>query len=197
MRKLCSVVASASLRAVWAVTALVFSLEPGASRPAFAQAPFALTSKDFVPGMPVDNAHVYDKDGCSGKNVSPQLQWTGAPAGTKGFAVTMFDPDAPGRGWWHWAVAGIPADVRQLPSNASASGFLTRIHAVEARNDFDVAGYGGPCPPPGQPHRYIVTVYALGTSDLRLGTGRPALIFDHEISMTVLGKASITVTYGR
>jgi Raf kinase inhibitor-like YbhB/YbcL family protein len=180
-----------------AAAALGLALGLGANPPAFAQATFTLASKDLMPGKPVGAAYVYDGDGCNGKNESPHLQWSGAPPGTKSFAITMFDPDAPGRGWWHWAVAGIPADVRQLPSNASASGFLKKHHAVEARNDFDKAGYSGPCPPRGQPHRYIVTVYALGTDDLRLGPGRPAMMFDHEIGTTVLGKASITVTYGR
>jgi Raf kinase inhibitor-like YbhB/YbcL family protein len=84
-----------------------------------------------------------------------------------------------------------------LPESASSSGFLTKLGAVEARNDFDTDGYGGPCPPPGKPHRYIVTVYALSTADLRLAQGRPALMFDHEIGTASLGSARMVVTYGR
>jgi Raf kinase inhibitor-like YbhB/YbcL family protein len=185
----------------WSVVASVafsFSAWLGVAAPAFAQGAFAVTSKDLAPDKAVGLQHVYDHDGCNGKNISPQLRWSGVPAGTKSFAVTMFDPDAPGpAGWWHWAVAEIPADVRELPSNASASGFLKRMHAVEASNDFGTPGYGGPCPPQGQTHRYIVTVYALGTSDLRLAPGQPAPMFDHEIGTSILGKASITVKYGR
>jgi Raf kinase inhibitor-like YbhB/YbcL family protein len=109
----------------------------------------------------------------------------------------MFDQDAPGRGWWHWAVEGIPATVGSLPENASSSGFLKKLGAVEARNDFDIDGYGGPCPPPGKPHRYVITVYALNTADLRLAQGRPALMFDHEIGTATLGSARMVVNYGR
>ncbi|HEY4351889.1 MAG TPA: YbhB/YbcL family Raf kinase inhibitor-like protein, partial [Paraburkholderia sp.] len=90
-----------------------------------------------------------------------------------------------------------PANLDHLPENASASGYLSKIGAVEARNDFDVDGYGGPCPPPGKPHRYVVTVYALNTADLRFGPGRPALMFDHEINTATIGFARMTVMYGR
>lgn len=169
----------------------------GASTPAFAQVPFTLTSKDIEPGQSFKIDQVFDSGGCTGKNQSPELQWSGAPAGTKSFAITMFDLDAAGPGWWHWAVAGIPADTHELRSNASALGLLKRLHAIEASNDFGDAGYGGPCPPPGKPHRYIITVYALRTVDLRLTPGQPAPMFDHEIGTTVLGKASITAIYGR
>ncbi|RKP44321.1 YbhB/YbcL family Raf kinase inhibitor-like protein [Trinickia fusca] len=157
---------------------------------------FTVTSTSLQGGR-VDAQQVYDKDGCTGGNRSPQLSWRNPPPGTRSFAVTMFDPDAPGKGWWHWAVAGIPASVTQLPENASASGFLKRIHAFEARNDYDADGYGGPCPPPGKPHRYVITVYALGTTDLRLAPDRPPVMFDHEIQTTALGSAKLTVEYGR
>ncbi|MCX4166142.1 MULTISPECIES: YbhB/YbcL family Raf kinase inhibitor-like protein [Paraburkholderia] len=164
---------------------------------ALAEGPFSLTSASFHNGGTVDTAQVYGQDDCKGGNRSPQLSWQDPPTGTRSFAVTVFDPDAPGRGWWHWAVAGIPATVEQLPENASASGLLKKLGAVEARNDFDDEGYSGPCPPPGKPHHYIVTVYALDTVDLRLAQGRPALMFDHEISTATLGYARMTVTYGR
>ena len=158
---------------------------------------FTLTSASFRAGGTVDAAQVFDQDDCKGGNRSPQLTWHDAPAGTRSFAVTVFDPDAPGRGWWHWAVAAIPATVDSLPENASSSGFLKKLGAVEARNDFDIDGYGGPCPPPGKPHRYVVTVYALSSADLRLAQGRPALMFDHEIGTATLGSARMVVSYGR
>ena len=158
---------------------------------------FALTSADLRDGGTVDAKQVFDRGNCHGGNRSPQLSWSNAPAGTRSFAVTMFDPDSPGRGWWHWAVAGIPSRTLALPENASASGHLAKLGAVEARNDFDVDGYGGPCPPPGKPHRYIITVYALSSADLRLAQGRPALMFDHEISTATLGSARLVVNYGR
>jgi Raf kinase inhibitor-like YbhB/YbcL family protein len=165
--------------------------------PVAAQGAFTVTSKDLRDGAPVPNEQVYDKNDCKGGNVSPQLSWRNAPPGTKSFAVTIFDRDAPGPGWWHWAVAGIPPHVDSLPSNASGSGALKHMGAIEARNDYGDTGYGGPCPPPGKPHRYVVTVFALNTADLRLGPARHALMFDHEINTSVLAKAQLTVTYGR
>ncbi len=79
----------------------------------------------------------------------------------------------------------------------SGYGHTKKLGAVEARNDYDTDGYGGPCPPAGKPHRYVVSVYALGTTNLRLATGRPAIMFDHEIGTATLGVAKMTVTYGR
>ncbi|AJX32025.1 YbhB/YbcL family Raf kinase inhibitor-like protein [Burkholderia oklahomensis] len=164
---------------------------------ALAEDAFTLTSDDLRPGGRVGAVLLFNQGDCKGGNRSPQLAWRNPPPGTKGFAVTMFDPDAPGRGWWHWAVAGIPANVSSLPANASASGYLRKLGATEARNDFGVDGYGGPCPPPGKPHRYVITVYALKATDLRVATGRPAQMFDHEIGTETIGSAQLVVTYGR
>jgi Raf kinase inhibitor-like YbhB/YbcL family protein len=164
---------------------------------AIAQATFNVKSSDLAADKPVPSTLLFDQTDCKGGNRSPQLSWHGAPAETRSFAVTIVDPDAPGRGWWHWAVAGIPATVTQLPGNASASGALRAMGAVEARNDFDTDGYGGPCPPPGKPHRYVITVYALNSDDLRLRQGRPALMFEHEIRTTTLATAQLVFTYGR
>ena len=164
---------------------------------AHAEAAFTVRSADLPAGKAVPPTLLFDQTDCKGGNHSPQLSWHGAPAETRSFAITIFDPDAPGRGWWHWAAAGIPATVTQLPPNASGSGVLRKMGAVEARNDFDTDGYAGPCPPPGKPHRYVITVYALNSSDLRLRQGRPALMFEHEIRTTTLASAQLVVTYGR
>jgi Raf kinase inhibitor-like YbhB/YbcL family protein len=159
--------------------------------------PFVVKSVDIPSSKVVPASLVFDQSACKGGNRSPELSWHGAPAATQSYAVTIVDPDAPGRGWWHWAVAGIPADISELPSNASGSGALRKMGAVESRNDWDIDGYGGPCPPPGKPHTYIITVYALNTSDLRLHQGRPSLMFEHEIRTATLATAQLTVTYGR
>lgn len=164
---------------------------------AYAGETFSLSSTTLHDGGRVNTAQVYNEEGCSGGNRSPQLTWRNAPAGTRSFAVTMFDPDAPGPGWWHWAVADIPASVTTLPENASASGALKSLGAIEGRNDFGNDGYGGPCPPSGKTHRYVVTVFALRTDRIGLVQGRPAPMFDHEISDSTLGSAQITVNYGR
>jgi Raf kinase inhibitor-like YbhB/YbcL family protein len=200
MRLRCLVVSHASsFRRMPLVVCATLGLALGLAHGSRAQAEnaFSLTSASFRAGGTVNSPQVFDQDDCKGGSRSPQLTWRDAPPGTRSFAITLFDPDAPGRGWWHWAVAGIPASVASLPENASASGFLRRLGAVEARNDFDIDGYGGPCPPPGKPHRYVITVYALNTADLRLAQGRPALMFDHEIGTAALGSARMVVNYGR
>jgi len=167
------------------------------SHEAAADPAFTVSSTDLAPGKTIGPTLLFDQSECKGGNRSPQISWHGAPANTRSFAVTVFDPDAPGRGWWHWAVAGIPVGTDHLAGNASASGGLRKMGAVEARNDWDTEGYGGPCPPPGKPHRYIVTVYALGSADLRLRQGTPALMFEHEIRTMTIASAQLTFTYGR
>lgn len=162
-----------------------------------AESTFTVSNMDLAPGKTIGRDLLFDQSECKGGNHSPQISWRGAPANTRSFAVTIFDPDAPGRGWWHWAVAGIPAGTDGLPNNASASGALRKMGAVEARNDWDTDGYGGPCPPAGKPHRYVVTVYALGSNDLRLRQGTPALMFEHEIRTAAIASAEFTFTYGR
>jgi Raf kinase inhibitor-like YbhB/YbcL family protein len=200
MRSRCLVVSLASPRSrtpSFAIAMLSLALAVAHGPRALAEGPFSLTSTSFHDGGTVDAAQVFDQDDCKGSNRSPQLSWHDAPRGTRSFAITIFDPDAPGPGWWHWAVAQIPANIDRLPENASASGYVKKIGAVEARNDFDIDGYGGPCPPAGKPHRYVITVYALNTTDLRLAQGRPALMFDHEIGTATLGSARMVVNYGR
>jgi Raf kinase inhibitor-like YbhB/YbcL family protein len=190
--------ASFPVRIAWrTVLPAALALLCAAAPPLHAAGAFTVTSTDLQEGGKVANQQVYDQDDCKGGNRSPQLSWRNAPPGTRSFAITMFDVDAPGRGWWHWAVAGIPAEIDHLPANASASGYLKKLGAVEARNDYDIDGYGGPCPPAGKPHHYIVSVYALDTTNLRLATGRPAIMFDHEIGTATLAVARMTVTYGR
>ncbi|WP_321798881.1 YbhB/YbcL family Raf kinase inhibitor-like protein [Caballeronia sp. J97] len=167
------------------------------SREAAADPAFTVFSTDLPPARTIGRDLLFDQSECKGGNRSPQISWRGAPAKTRSFAVTIFDPDAPGRGWWHWAVAGIPVGTDRLPNNASASGALRKMGAIEARNDWDTDGYGGPCPPPGKPHRYVVTVYALDSTDLRLRQGTPALMFEHEIRTMTIASAQLTFTYSR
>lgn len=114
-----------------------------------------------------------DGHGCTGHNTSPAVTWQGAPAEAKSFAITVFDRDANnGKGFWHWLAAGIPATAKGLQSGASGSPGLTVMGVSEAVNDFGGKGYGGPCPPPGQDHHYVITVYALDvvTLDMKPGT---------------------------
>jgi Raf kinase inhibitor-like YbhB/YbcL family protein len=200
MRKRCLVVSLASPRSnprYLAFMALSAAIIIANGPCALAESAFSVTSVDLHPESTVPEAQVFNQGDCKGGNQSPQLSWRNVPTGTRSFAITMFDPDSPGPGWWSWAVAGIPAHIHQLPANASASGYLKKLGAIEARNDFDTDGYGGPCPAPGKPHRYVITVYALSVTDPQLADGRPALMFDHEIGMATLGSARLVVTYGR
>ncbi len=182
------------LTALLSVILSGFAPHSDAQQPAKAsEAPFSISSPDLIDNGTVGNSQLYNHGGCQGGNQSPAVSWQHAPAGTVRFAITLFDIDAPGRGWWHWAVANIPASIHRLPANASTSGALAALGAVQARNDFDDDGYSGPCPPAGTVHRYILTVYALSSSDLHVEAGRPAPFFEHEIRNSAIAKASIIV----
>nr|WP_304440695.1 kinase inhibitor [Rhizobacter sp. Root1221] len=125
---------------------------------------FRLTSDDVSTGVQVKDSQVLVGSGCSGGNRSPQLSWSGEPASTKSFAITMFDPDAPtGSGWWHWTVVNIPKDVHSLaPDAGNRSGLNLPKGAIQGRTDFGGPGYGGPCPPAGdKTHRYQFKVWAV------------------------------------
>jgi Raf kinase inhibitor-like YbhB/YbcL family protein len=132
---------------------------------------------------------------CGGKNQSPALAWSGAPASAKSFAITLLDPDAPGGNFWHWIVFDLPAQTNQLPVGASTGSLPGG--AKQTRNDYGGKGYGGPCPPPGSTHRYILTVYALDIDHLPATAATApgqaaALIAKHAVA-----KNTITTRYGR
>jgi len=156
-----------------------------------------LSSPSIIEGGIVPNAHVYNGYGYHGENMSPQLSWADAPSGTKSFAVTMYDPDAPHPGgWWHWLVFDIPADAQGLAEDAG-SGKDLPAGAVQSMTDFQTTGYGGPCPPPGKPHRYVFTVYALKVAKLGLAASTPPGRVDEAIRRFALGQASITAKFGK
>jgi Raf kinase inhibitor-like YbhB/YbcL family protein len=163
-----------------------------------AQAEMKLTSKDLTPGQTMADAQVFNSFGCTGKNISPELTWSGAPEGTKSFAVMVYDPDAPtGSGWWHWSVFNIPADASKIATGASGDKKLP-AGAVEGRTDFGTSGYGGACPPVGDaPHHYQFTVYALSVDKLPLPDTAPGAMVGYYVRANTLDKASLEVTYGR
>lgn len=165
---------------------------------------FSVKSRDMPAGKPLQNQQVFNGFGCAGENQSPQLSWQGAPAGTKSFAITAYDPDAPtGSGWWHWTVVNIPANVHELATNAGqgsdneATGSLPQ-GAVQGRNDFGYAGFGGACPPAGdKPHRYQFTVWALKTDKLPLNSDASGALVGFMLNSNVISKAELVTTYGR
>lgn len=161
---------------------------------------FTLTSPDLPAGKPLPTAQVFNSFGCTGQNISPALSWSGAPAGTKSFAITVYDPDAPtGSGWWHWVVFDLPADVKGLPLGAGTPGKAGMPKgAVQSRTDYGKPGYGGPCPPKGHgPHQYIITVYALKTAKLGLDADASPAVVGFTLNSQMIAKASIVFYYGR
>ena len=133
-------------------------------------AAFQVTSNEIKTGEQLTTSHVFSGFGCEGGNTSPSLTWSGAPEGTKSFAVTVYDPDAPtGSGWWHWVVFNIPASATMLPAAIDAHGQGLPAGAIQSLTDFGQPGFGGACPPVGdKPHRYQFTLHALKTDKLDL-----------------------------
>ncbi|GBQ63776.1 kinase inhibitor phospholipid-binding protein [Ameyamaea chiangmaiensis NBRC 103196] len=156
---------------------------------------FTLTSPAFADGGTLPHAQLFNGMGQTGENRSPALRWTGAPAGTKSFALTVYDPDAPtGSGWWHWIVVNLPATTNGLTEGASPGALPEG--ALETRTDFGAPGYGGAAPPPGAPHRYIFTVHALGIDHLDLSPDASGAMAGFLINANRLASASLTALYG-
>ena len=161
-----------------------------------------LTSPDIKEGGTIANEQVFKGFGCTGGNISPALSWSGAPSGTKSFAVTMYDPDAPtGSGWWHWVVFNIPADTKSLPKDAGdVKKKLMPAGAIQSRTDFGSDGYGGPCPPSGdKPHHYHITVFAVDVDKLpdAKSDSVSAALVGFDLHFHTLAKGTLTGLYGR
>jgi Raf kinase inhibitor-like YbhB/YbcL family protein len=188
-----SVIAAALLGTCLALPAVAQTQAPAAK-----PAGFRVTSPSFKGTLPMQ--HVFKGFGCDGGNVSPAVSWTGAPAGTKSFAVTVYDPDAPtGSGWWHWTVFNIPAGVTKLEAGAgNPEGKGLPAGAQQGRTDFGMAAFGGACPPPGdKPHRYILTVFALKADKIPLDASASGALVGFYLNANALAKTHITAKYGR
>jgi len=158
---------------------------------------FRLISAAWHEGGSVPQENLFNGSGCRGANVSPEFHWSGAPSGTRSFAITIFDPDAPtGAGWWHWVIFNIPGTVFELPAGAGGKG-STPPGSVQCRNDYGEWGYGGPCPPVGTTHRYLVRVYALNVEKLSSGSETPPEKMAKQIEEHSIGVAKLTVKFGR
>lgn len=161
---------------------------------------FELKSPDLAPGGRIAAKFIYNGFGCAGGNVSPALNWSDPPPGTRSFAVLVHDPDAPtgGAGFWHWMVYDIPASATGLPQGVGKGGKGLPEGALQAATDFGAPGYGGPCPPKGdKPHHYHFTIYALKVDKLDLPPHSTASLAGSLVNASALGKASLTGTYGR
>lgn len=159
---------------------------------------FTLTSRAFKDGERLPDAQVFDGMGYRGGNISPPLAWSGAPEGTRSFAITMYDPDAPtGSGWWHWVVVNIPATVTSLPAGAGSGDADLPEDACMTRTDFGGNVYGGAAPPPGPAHRYIFTVHALNTETLSVPSDASGAMVGFFLHSHSLGSASLTALFGK
>ena len=160
-----------------------------------------LRSDSFQDGDYLGTDHISSEAhgfGCAGGNISPALAWSGAPADTRSFAVTCFDPDAPtGCGFWHWVLVNLPPDLTSLPAGAG-SGEGLPAGALHIRNDYSTWAYGGPCPPEGDgPHHYVFTLHAVGLDALPVDGDTSAAVVGFNLNFNTLEKATLTALYKR
>jgi hypothetical protein len=166
---------------------------------------FELTSPDIKPGELAPEKFTFNGLGCHGQNISPALSWTDPPEGTKSLALMVHDPDAVtgGAGIWGWVVINIPATARSLEEGAgTADGAKLPAGSRQIANDYvgflNSPGWGGPCPPRGEkPHSYNFTLYAVKAETLNLPPNATGSHAGFLINLNALGKAKLTMTYGR
>ena len=156
---------------------------------------FTLTSADVAEGRAEPARHAHGSAG--GDNVSPQLSWSGFPAGTRSFVVNCFDPDAPTpAGFWHWTVVDIPADVTELAAGAGEDDDHLPEGAFHVRSDFGTRGYDGAAPPPGdRPHRYVFAVHAVDQEHLGVDPDVTPTVVAFNLAFHTLARATLTPTY--
>ncbi len=154
-----------------------------------------ITSTDIQEGSRMNKQYEFDGFGCKGTNISPSLAWSNPPAGTKSYALTAFDPDAPTEsGFWQWVVIDIPVEVKGLEKGIS--GKLKT--GIERLNDYGTVGYGGPCPPvAGGMHRYEFTIWALPSEKLGIPANASNAVVGFMLNTTALDKKTLTATYVR
>lgn len=166
-----------------------------------AAAAFKLSSPDFKNNGAIADKHVANTFGCSGENVSPAIEWSNPPEGTKSFALLVHDPDAPtgGSGFWHWLVYDIPATATSLPAGAGkADGSALPSGAKQGHTDFGTVGYGGPCPPAGGgKHHYNFTLYALKVDKLDVQPNATAAVIGFMANANAIAKAKLSGIYER
>lgn len=159
----------------------------------FSSQAFEVSSNDIHEGQLMKSEFTFSGMGCTGDNISPQLSWKDAPEGTKSFAITVFDPDAPtGSGWWHWLALNIPANVSSVEQGSPMKNVL------QTKNDFGTMSYGGACPPAGDGmHRYQYTVWALPQEKIDLPADISPAVVGYTLNSMALDKAVLTATYVR
>jgi Raf kinase inhibitor-like YbhB/YbcL family protein len=173
----------------------------GAQTKPAAHTKFVLSSPDTRLAAKVPEEYTANVFGCTGGNSSPELHWTGAPAGTKSFVLTLFDPDEHGdpSGWWHWVVYDIPANVDKLVKGAGVEhSTALPSGTMQGRTDLGNDAYHGPCPDKGEPpHRYTFTIYALSVEKLDVPPDSSGAMVVSTAKDHLLGKAVFIAHYGR
>lgn len=157
---------------------------------------FTLSSQDLKGQL--TKTQEFNGFGCNGENKSPELTWSNTPKGTKSFAITVYDPDAPtGSGWWHWIVINIPNNVNSIITNASATQKLPK-EAIETINDYGTNNFGGACPPKGnKAHKYLFTIHALDVEKLDLTAKSDSALVGYMINKHTIQKATLISYYKR
>ena len=151
---------------------------------------FDLTSSAFQDGETIPKKYT-----CEGPDVSPPLHWSVPPAGTRSYVIIADDPDAPVGTWTHWVIYDLPLDLRGLPEGVPAKERVLD-GALQGLNDFKRVGYGGPCPPPGKPHRYDFRLYALDTALTLKPRATKAQVLD-ACKGHILAEAQLMGRFGR
>jgi Raf kinase inhibitor-like YbhB/YbcL family protein len=151
---------------------------------------FAISSSSFPNGGEIPRKYT-----CDGADISPELSWTQPPPGTRSFALIADDPDAPGGTWTHWIVFDLSLQTTHLAEGAAKTDELPG-GARQGRNDFRKIGYGGPCPPPGNPHRYFFKLFALD-QPLGLSPGATRQQVEKAMQGHILGQTQWVGKYGR
>ena len=186
-------------RASWLAAASIacMTVTPAKAAPKSA---FVLSSSDPQLAISVPLIYTAKAFGCSGGNLSPELHWSGAPAGTQSFVVTLFDRDerSTPSGWWHWVVYNLPKNISSLPQGAGAEHSTLPAEALQGRSDLGEDAYHGPCPAKGDPpHRYVFTVYALNVAKLPVPADSSGAMVTSIVQEHLLGKAVFVAHYGR
>tara|TARA_B110000091_G_C13724270_1_gene436172 strand:+ start:448 stop:1005 length:558 start_codon:yes stop_codon:yes gene_type:complete len=159
-----------------------------------------LSSHDITQGEFMAKAQEFNGFGCSGDNVSPHLRWANAPQGTKSFAITAYDPDAPtGSGWWHWQVVNIPKNVTEIATGAGGANTDLAVQgSQQINNDYGDRAFGGACPPSGHGvHHYRFTVHALSVEKLELPDDASGALAGYMINANSIESSTIEALYKR
>jgi Raf kinase inhibitor-like YbhB/YbcL family protein len=160
---------------------------------------FSVTSTDLSEGQPLPDTFAYEGATDTARNRSPQLSWSGFPEGTKSFAVTCYDPDAPTpSGFWHWVLVDLPASTTSLEQGAGAADAARPGSAFHVRNDWSSQDYGGAFPPDGdRPHRYYFVVHAVDVDSLGVGDDASAAVVSFNLAFHTLARAQLVATFQR